>query len=217
MDAISQAGGYPNVRVRLRLVRQAPSLPTRETFMRIYLGGSRFHVQDESGSHPSEILADLESPGGLGHVPRSIEEIMDIAQGWSQSGGRAERPTDLYGDLSTDEGWVSDSLRREWPLAASTLAPAAQQILASDESVRHLAAMGSMDCLGRICTEYSGVVEVQFDAQPLHVQIVRRISLPYVMLSTVRHAADPEHLLSREIVSLEEGAATEADLASPGH
>jgi hypothetical protein len=118
MSQVEPRAPYPNVKARLRLSRQAPALPKRETYMDIFMDGSRFRVRDESGAHPSTILGDLLAPGGLGRPPRSLEEIMDINAAWRRTGPVAPRPTDLYGDLATSEGWVRDGLRKEWPLAA---------------------------------------------------------------------------------------------------
>ncbi|HEX3532553.1 MAG TPA: hypothetical protein VH988_36305 [Thermoanaerobaculia bacterium] len=40
---------YPNVKVRLRLVRRIPALPVRDGFQQIWLKGTRFRLRDDSG------------------------------------------------------------------------------------------------------------------------------------------------------------------------
>src|SRR5260370_15556512 len=113
---------FPNAKLRLRIERDAPALPKRETFMDIVMDGTRFHVSDESGAHPSDILGDVRAPRGLGRTPGSLEEIMDINSDWRR-GPVAEHPTELYGDLASTEGWVRDRRLKEWSLPARELAP----------------------------------------------------------------------------------------------
>jgi hypothetical protein len=172
--------------------------------MDIVMDGSRFHVRDESGAHPSDILGDVRAPRGLGRTPGSLEEIMDISSAWGRTGAVAEHPTELSGDLASSEGWVRDHFLKEWPVPAEELAPAAEQILAGD--VSGLGVVGEKECLGRSCTEYRGVIKSQ------NVEVVQRVSGPFLMFSRVRDTNNADYYYIREIVMLEEGAVTDADL-----
>jgi hypothetical protein len=176
--------------------------------MDIVMDGSRFHVSDESGAHPSDILGDVRAPRGLGRTPGSLEEIMDINSDWRR-GPVAEHPTELYGDLASTEGWVRDRRLKEWSVPARELAPVAEQMLAFDESSAGLDASGETECLGRRCTEYSGVIKSE------GVEVVRRVSGPFLMYSSVRDLENANYFFTREIVALEEGGATDADLKRP--
>jgi hypothetical protein len=205
---------YPNVNARLRLARTGPALPPREGFMDIWLKGSRFRVRDEAGRSVAAILDDLAAPRGLGAAPRSLEAIMDV---WSQSsaaGPAAPGATELYGDLATGEGWVRRRGQAAWPIAAETLAPAAEQILAGETDAR-LARRGSVTRLGRPGVEYQGVLEGEEQGVPYRSAVTRVVAPPYLLFIDVRDAANPDHAYTREVVALEEGAVADAHLTPP--
>jgi hypothetical protein len=205
---------YPNVEARLRLSKVAPVLPPRESYMSIWMEGTRFRVRDESGRDVATILGDVSSSRGVGVPARSIEEMMDV---WSQSrdtGSAARSVTELYGDLATGEGWVLRGGQAAWPIRADELAPAAEQILAGglDEQLQPRA---QVTRLGRPATEYHGFLEGKDQGIPYRSEVTRVISAPYLLLSEVRNAENAGHSYTREVFSLEEGAAADSDLTPP--
>jgi len=205
---------FPNVKARLRLSSMNPTLPARESYMDIWMKGPRFRVRDEAGRHVAEILGDLSATRGLGVSARTIEEIMDR---WSQSqdrGAAARAATELYGDLATGEGWVLRGGQAAWPMRADELAPAAEQILAG-ELDQQLQPRQQVTRLGRPATEYHGYLEGDDRGIPYKNEVRRIVSPPYLLLSEVRDAQNASHSYTRELVSLEEGAATDADLTPP--
>jgi hypothetical protein len=205
---------YPNVEARLRLSKVASVLPPRESYMSIWMKGTRFRVRDESGRDVAAILGDVSSSRGVGVPARSIEEMMDV---WSQSrdtGSAARSVTELYGDLATGEGWVLRGGQAAWPIRADELAPAAEQILAGglDEQLQPRA---QVTRLGRPATEYHGFLEGKDQGIPYRSEVTRVISAPYLLLSEVRNAENAGHSYTREVLSLEEGAAADSDLTPP--
>lgn len=205
---------YPNVKARLRLARLSPALPPRESYMEIWLKGSRFRVRDESGRHVSEILGDLSANRGLGVPARSIEEIMDV---WSRShdvSAAARGVSELYGDLATGEGRVVRGGQPAWPIEADELAAAAEQILAKGLDQR-LKPQAQVTRLGRPATEYQGFFEGEEEGIPYKSEVTLVVSPPFLLLSDVRDARNAGHSYTREVVSLEEGAASDQDLALP--
>ena len=201
---------FPNVKARLRRVQRSPGLPVRQGHMQIWLKGTRFRVRDEAGRHLSAILADLSAASGLGAVPLSLEEMMDIQ---SESRMPLDGVTDLYGDLATNEGWVRRKDQPAWPTEAEELAPAAGQILAGD--LAGLEPRGQVLRLGRTCTEYQGVREGADDGISYRSAVTQVISPPFLLFSHVHDADDADRSYIHEIVSLEEGATADADLAPP--
>jgi hypothetical protein len=202
---------YPNVKARLRLSRMSPALPPRESYMDIWMKGTRFRVRDESGRHVAEILGDLSANRGLGVPAHSIEEIMDI---WSQSqdmGAATRGVTELYGDLATGEGWVLRGEQAAWPIRADELAPAAEQILAGGHD-KQLEPRGQVTRLDRPSTEYHGFLEGEDQAIPYKSEVTRVVSPPYLLLSKAHNAQNANHSYTREVVSLEEGAVADSDL-----
>jgi hypothetical protein len=188
-----------------------PILPPRQSFMGIWMKGTRFRVRDEAGRHVAEILAELSTGGGLGVPPRSLEEIMDI---WSQSQGEAapvRAVTELYGDLATGDGWVLRGHQAAWPMHADELAPAAEQILAGDLD-RRLQPRGQVIRLGRPAMEYHGFLAGEDQAGPYECEVTRIVSPPYLLLNDVRNARNADHAYAREVVSLAEGASVDRDL-----
>lgn len=205
--------GYPNVHVRLRIAQRAPSIPPRDSELEIWLSGARFHVRDLTGQRVQDILGDVTAPRQLGVPARTIEEMMDRH---SEAQHRAANPppTELYGDLSTDDGWVYPSTGERRQLRASRLAPAAEQILARDKA-NGLERGARADRLGRSSTEYRGVVTVTEDSEPYDNDITRVIAPPYLLFEDIRSAANAGMSYVREIVALDEDIVTDADLTPP--
>jgi hypothetical protein len=202
---------YPNVKARLRLSRMAPALPSRESYMDIWMKGTRFRVRDESGRDVASILGDLSSNRGLGAPARSIEEMMDI---WSQSqdtGSAARGATELYGDRATGEGWVLRGGQPAWPIQADVLAPAAEQILAGEPDKQAQPPV-QVTRLGRQATEYHGFLEGEDRGIQYKSEVTRIVSPPYLLLIEVRNAQSADHYYTREVVSLDEGVVTDSDL-----
>ena len=202
---------FPNARLRLRLRWQAPALPEHTVEQTIWLRGSKFRVRDEAGRPLYEILGDVTAPRGLGLPARSMEEIMDRR-------AAARRPpvgvTEVFGDLASGEGWVVATGSPRWAKPASELAPIARQVLAGDRAAG-LDRRSAVTRLARAATEYHGVVEVQEDGAPQHVAVVRVIDPPFLLLDDVRDAGSADHYYIREVVVLDQGVVTDADLAPP--
>jgi hypothetical protein len=215
--AIVSEPGFPNVRARVRWSRKAPSLPDREDFMEIWMKGSRFHVRDESGRHLSEIVGDLTAPRGLGSPARTMEDFMDASSAARRKAKEgAGKPTELFGDVATDRGWVYPPKGERWASPAKNLAPAATQIL-SEGREAGLDSAGKSTRLGREATEYHGVLTVKDDGREFQNDVTRVIAPPFLLLDQIRDANAPErHFFVREIVSLEEGTVTDADVTPPG-
>ena len=202
---------YPDVRARVRLTRKTPTLPLRQSYLEIWMKGSRFRVRDEAGRHVSHILGDVTEPRGLGVPPRTLEEAMDI---WSESQRASKRVTEIYGDTATDQGWVCPAGQAPWQVEAAELAPAAEQILTNGLEKR-LQSQVQVSQLGRAATEYHGFIKGRDEKVAYANEVTLVVSPPYVLLSDVRDAQNPEHCYTREIVSLETGAVSDADL-TPG-
>jgi hypothetical protein len=205
--------GYPNVHVRLRIAQRAPSIPPRDSELEIWLSGTRFHVRDLTGQPIQDILGDVTAPRQLGVPARTIEDMMD-RHAEAQHRDASSPPTELFGDLSTDAGWVYPSSGERRQIRASTLAPAAEQILARDKA-NGLQRGAPSTRLGRASSEYRGVVMVTEDGEPYQNEVTRVIAPPYLLREDIRDAANPGMSYVREIIALDEDTVTDADVAPP--
>lgn len=206
--------GYPNVHVRLRVEQRASSTPPRSAELEIWLRGRRFHVRDHAGRPPHELIEDVVASRQLGMPARTIEEIMD-RHSEALAPRRDPPPTDLYGDLETGDGRVSAAGRPPWARPADEMAAVAEQILAGDRALG-LAPGATFRRLGRAATEYRGVVTVTEDGAEFQNQVVRVIAPPYLLFEDIRSAANPGMSYVREVIALDEGGVTDADVAPPG-
>jgi hypothetical protein len=195
---------YPNVRARVRLTRAAPGVPRRESFVDVWLKGTRFRVRDEWGRDVATILEDLSEPRGLGKPARTMEDFIDASAQAAHPG--AAGPTDLYGDLATNQGWVSSHGQPPWPMPAAELAPAAEQILAGALDPQ-LEKGEESDCLGRRCITYRGAIDGEHPSR-----VTRVVSPPWLIVSDVRDATSVNHFYTREVILLEEDGVTDDDL-----
>ena len=208
---------YPNVHVRLRVAQRTSSTPPRDAELEIWLKDRRFHVRDLAGRRPHDLIADVTSPRQLGTPARTIEEIMDRnAEAVAPPTGAP--PTDLYGDLATGDGAIYPSGypsgRKPWSKPASELAPVAEQILAHNKMVG-LQVGATSTRLGRPATEYHGTVTVTEDGAQFDNTVTRVIAPPYLVFEDTRNAANAEMSYVREIIALEEGTVTDADVTPP--
>ncbi|HUQ06584.1 MAG TPA: hypothetical protein VM261_28975 [Kofleriaceae bacterium] len=204
----------PNARVRLRLHFHASSLPERDIEQTIWLRGSKFRVRDEVGRELYEMLGDVTYPRGLGLPATTMEEIMD------RNDAARRKPTgvtDVYGDLATGAGWVGQTGEKPSPVPASKLAPLARQVLAAGDDPRltAVARAGDVKRLGRAAVEYKGDVEVDEKGAKRRNAVVRVVAPPYLLLDDVRNAELADHYYVREVVALDEGVVTDADVTPP--
>ncbi len=201
-----------NVKARLRLTRKAPALPRRESYLSIWIKGTRFRVREESGREAAKIVGDVLAARGLGEPVRTMEEIMDARS--QARAGVAGAVTDMYGDLATNEGWVYRGQEPGWLITAEELAPAARQIFFKEPN-RQLEPRGQVTHLGRPATEYHGFVEGEEEGIPYKSEVTQIISPPYLLFCSVRDAKNADHYFTRAVVSLEEGVATDEDVTPP--
>lgn len=202
---------YPNVKARLRLSRKAPALPARESYIDIWLRGSRFRVCDEAGRSVSEILDDLASPRGLGATPVSMEGIMDVR---SQSQIANAGPTELFGNHATGRGLAFHHGQKPWPMNPEELAPAAEQIFA-DGTQQRLESGEFEIRLGRRAKVYHGFLTGKIRGMRFKSEVKQVISPPYLLFCHVRDAANANYFCTRELISLEEKIVTAKDLNPP--
>jgi hypothetical protein len=205
--------GYPNVHVRLRVAQRAPSIPPRDSELEIWLSGTRFRVRDRNGQMLHDLLGDVTAPRQLGVPARTIEDMMD-RDAAARHPDVDPPPTELFGDLSTDDGWVVPSRGQRRAIRASRLAPVAEQVLARDKA-SGLARTASSTRLGRESTEYRGTVTVVEDGEPHDNDVTRVIAPPYLLLEDIRSSGDAGMSYVREVIALDEGTVTDADLTPP--
>ena len=205
--------GYPNVHARLRIAQRAPSIPPRDSELEIWLSGTRFHVRDLAGQPIQDLLGDVTAPRQLGVPARTIEDMMD-RHAEAQHRDASPAPTELFGDLATDDGWVYPSSGERRQLRATRLAPVAEQILARDKAngLQHGAPSTR---LGRAGTEFRGVVTVTEDGEPYQNDVTRVIAPPYLLFEDLHDAAHPGMSYVREIIAIDEGTVTDADVTPP--
>lgn len=191
---------FVNVHARLRVEQRQPGIPDRARVLQIWLAGSRFRVRDPAGRAVHEIVGDVTAPRGLGLPVRELEDIGDGP------------PSELGGDLATGEGWVQGPFGDRWSQPAAELAPAALQIFAGDKAAG-LTAAGIEVRHGRRGLVYRGTVGVRADDRVRYNRIHRVIAPPYLLFETA-HDTEVEALsYQRELIALEDGAVTDADLA----
>lgn len=197
---------FPNVRARLRVLQRQPGIPDRELELEIWLAGMRFRLCDHGGRSAYEIVGDVTSPRGLGLPVSELEEMMDRASATYEG-----PPTELYGDLATGAGWVYPPRGARWPKPAGELVPAAAQILAGDKATGLLVA-GVETRLGRQATAYRGLVAVSHDGVQRHNDVRRVIAAPYLLYEAAHDSEFDVVSYQRELLALEEGGVTDADL-----
>jgi hypothetical protein len=199
--------GYPNARLRLRRVAKAPSAPTSDSQMVLWLDGSRFHLRDETGRSYPEILGDLTAARGFGLTARTIEDFMDA---WGAA-GRTRKPTDIYADLASDEGIVVEEGGQPWTIDAARLVGLADQVF-TDGREQSLEPVAETTYLGRSCTEYRFSIEGEEDGVPYRSDVSWLVSAPYLLRREVRDAPGGRLSAITEVVELVEGVVAEDDL-----
>jgi hypothetical protein len=206
---------YPNVHARLRVARSGVGVPALEDELEIWLKGTRFRVRDGHGRRYDELVGDVNEPRGLGVPARTMEDIMDRqSEVERRESGSRRAASQLFGDRATDQGWVYPADGKWWTTKARRLAPVAEQILARDQPV-DLPAAGQVTRLGRPATEYRGTVPVVADGTPTQNVVARVIAPPFLLLDAAHDSANPELSYVREVVLLEEGTVTDADVVPP--
>jgi hypothetical protein len=177
--------------------------------MEIWLRGSAFRVRDESGRPSSDLLGDLTEARGFGILPRTMEGFMDA---WNLSRKPPNHvPTELYGDLSSGDGMIREAGWPARPIDAGVIAPVAEQLL-TDGRERDLEPVATATCLGRPCTEYRFDIDGAEGAVAYRTHVRWLVSAPYVLLREIRDSKHDNLFALSEVVVLEEGTVTDADL-----
>jgi hypothetical protein len=203
--------GYPNVHVRLHLTQCKPDNPPRKNEIEVWLKDTRFRVRELTGRRLDEIIADATAPRQLGALPRTIAGLIDCEP---TAFARAAQPTELYGDVVTDEGWVYPPDRPRASVRAAVLAPVAEQILAHGKS-SGLEGGRSSTRLGRSSVAYRGRVNLSANGEQFHNMVIRVISPPYLLLDDALDTRNTEQAYVREVTALEEGTVTDAEVTPP--
>jgi hypothetical protein len=180
--------------------------------MVIWLRGSAFRVRDESGRPASDLLGDLTEARGFGILPRTMEGFMDA---WRLARKPPSQvPTELYGDLSSGDGMIREASRPPRPIDAGVIAPVAEQLLADGREV-DLEPVDTVTCLGRSCAEYRFDIDGAEGAVPYRSHVRWLVSAPFVLLREIRDSKHDNLFALSEVVALEEGTVTDADLRPP--
>jgi hypothetical protein len=199
---------FPNVHARLRRFRTSPGAPSAETTLSIWLRGTAFRVRDETGRSYADLADDVQAARGFGNVPRTIEDLMDAK---SRSRHPPGRPTELSGDLGTGRGEVYERGRPPWTIEATRLVPIATQLLTGGREAR-LDPVSTGTFLGRPSAEYEFAVTGEEDGIPYRSLVRWVVSTPYLLLREVRDDRAAALAVVTEVVELDEGSVTEADL-----
>jgi len=202
---------FPNVHARLRLTQQQPAAPRRDLEVEIWLKGSRFRVRDVAGRRFEEIEADIIAPRGLGEPARSMEDLMDRSAAARRP---ARQPTELYGDTAAGDGWIYRANAERRAQATTELVAVAEQLLALGKDTG-LRKAGDITLLGRAATEYRGTVAVTEDDTEYRSAVYRVIAPPYLLLEELHDTTVPSLSYRREVLSLQEGEVSDADVTPP--
>jgi len=206
------ASGDLNVRARLRLSKKSPGLPRLEGYLEIWIKGTEFRVRDDTGRSFREILNDIAAKRGLGHSPRTLEEIMDMS---SRIRRQSEwGATEFSGNMATNRALIREAGQSPWEIEAEEIAPVPGQIL-TDSLEEHLTPVGTVTLLGRTCTEYQGFLEGEEAGAGYKSKIKRLVSEPFLFVNEVHDAVNLDYYFIREVVDFAEGNLTAADIELP--
>lgn len=187
-----------NVRATILITRELPGTGTIKAPVTISWAGSRFHVRVESGLPVDDLLALADSPSGFGREPRTKEEFMDTRI-------QLTGVTEMYGDRTAEHGTVIED-GRKLETDVERLLPMGELMLSRD--VSDLKPTGSTRLLGREATEYTTYLSGEDSARS---KMRLLLSGPYTLLREVTDERRSGALLRVEMLSLDEGAATDPD------
>lgn len=211
-DTPMKETGYPNVRIRLRTTNRTAAVDDQVSEVDIWLKGQKFHIRDHACRPMSFILQDVTDPGGLGRPLESIEEMMDV--GTADRLREGSSPTEIYGDLASDRAWVQEPYIKPYDMEASELAPIAEQVLARGKTPG-LKVARTTSRLGRAAAEYRGMVDAIWMEEPRQNEVTRVVAPPFLLYEHSRPPGSGSRSYTREILVIEEGVVTDADVTPP--
>lgn len=204
--------GYPNVHIRLKTTNRAAAVDDQVSEVDIWLKGQKFHIRDHACRPMSFILEDVMDPGGLGRQLESIEEMMDV--GTADRLREKSSPTEIYGDLASDQAWVAEPFTTPYDMEARKLAPIAEQVLSRGKTAG-LKVAGSRSRLGRAAAEYRGMVDAIWMEKPQQNAVTRIVAPPFLLHEHSHPPGSESRSYTREILAIEEGVVTDADVTPP--
>lgn len=191
-----------NVRARMLVTRNVSGTPGPESRLTLWWLGDRFHVRDDAGRAFHDVGADVLAPRGLGFIPRTIEDLMNVRLPLK---GRM----DCYGALGVAEGTITEPWGEKWKARTELIAPIARQLFPSGlDGVRP---SGRESFLNRDCAEYTTHREGTDGGTRYRSRVRQLVAGPYVLLREVTDEAGPMRLRA-EVTALDEGVVTEADV-----
>ncbi|GIG67998.1 hypothetical protein [Phytomonospora endophytica] len=191
-----------NVRARMLVTRNVSGTPGPESKLTLWWLGDRFHVRDEAGRAFHDVATDVVAPRGLGFIPRTIEDLMNVRLPLK---GRM----DCFGALGVAEGTITEPWGEKWKARTDRISPVAGQLFpAGLESVRP---SGHERFLNRDCVEYTTHREGTDGGRQYRSKVRLLVAGPYVLLREVTDEGGPMRLRA-EVTALDEGVVTEADV-----
>lgn len=190
-----------NVRVTFQITRRLPGAGDLAVGGTVWWLGTRFHVRLDSGL-PAEDLLDLAAAErGFGREPRTKEDFMDTRV-------PMKGVVDVYGDTAAKYGAVVEDRTSKLAVETAELLPMARLVFSGD--VTGLGPSGRGRLLGRETNEYTTYRERKGEYRSTER---RMVAGAYVLLREVTDEKRAGALLRVETLSLDEGAAREADVA----
>lgn len=192
------------INVRARLTRTGTIFPHRASVatQTVWWLGEKFRFRDESGRAPHVVLADATAPRGFGHVPATLEDLMDQT-------GRLEGVTEFYGDRATGAGLIIDPAGGRHKVPAALILPLAGQLFAE---VTGLTPGARSRVAGRDAVAYVRVLTGTDHAGSFRQDVRLTVAGAYVLSRTAERTGITAHT---EVTALDEGVVTSADVTPP--
>lgn len=200
---------FPNAYLKLQFEKADPSLPAISGHIEIWLKDSHFRYKDQTKRYPSEILADLKHPQGLGDPPVTMEEIMDMQSRYDNQSGPDF--VEFGGNTANGDGFLFEA-GASGPHAkeAGELLGLVEQVMCEAPKAGWVET-GKETVAGEKCTVYAGKFKGSLNGASFESIVTRHCNSPFIFKYEVRDSKFPEHRLSWEVIEFKADAVQESD------
>lgn len=194
---------YPNAYLKLEWTKKIPSCPEQSGIIEIWLREKQFRVRDATGRFIYEILSDVNSASGLGYLPSTMEEIMDISDRARDTAQK--KVIEFWGNIDSNKAWVREAGVDVRSMEVNEIKSIPAQVLQSENEL-NLSFIKNVELFNNKCNEYRA--EISDESKSYKTQLTYILHPPFILFKQAQDVENEAIYQTHKVVVFQEGSVT---------